>query len=302
MARYSEMSYAEALRKEPTNYKLRAMGRRKYDLKYKKDDRGKTKVTVSRDDVARTDNEGARKRIIDQTKSNKSKSLLNRKGSGTQQTNYDDIRKSGQKGTPSGEKARESKSADARKGGDRTAQNVLLGPALATAFGKIYSDAKKIGKKNVIIGKDGRPKLLTGPKPALEDRSKTMNVNKEGQAKQGNNPDEPKKEKKTTEKDEKKDKRKTKESQLKKKIKKFKRTFTKNKKKVVKTAKDISKKAGTKAKNLLKFRKFFNPATAAGSIALGASVPKASALEDLSVAELKKMGMSDAQIKSIKGK
>ena len=300
MARYSEMSYAEALRKEPTNYKLRAMGRRKYDLKYKQDDKGKTKVTISTKDDPKT-----YPSYSEQAKGkgkSSSKSLLSRKGSGTQQTNYDDIRKPGQVGTPSGQKARESQSADKRKGGDRTLQNVLLGPALATAFGKIYTDAKKIGKNNVIIAKDGRPKLLTGPKPALEDRSKTMNVNKEGQAKQGNNPDEPKKEKKTTEKDEKKDKRKTKESQLKKKIKKFKRTFTKNKKKVVKTAKNISKKAGTKAKNLLKFRKFFNPATAAGSIALGASVPKASALEDLSVAELKKMGMSDAQIKSIKGK
>ena len=230
MARYSEMSYSEALRKEPTNYKLRAMGKKKYDLKYKKDDRGKTKVTVSRDDVARTDNEGARKRIIDQQKSNKSKSLLNRKGSGTQQTNYDDIRKPGQVGTPSGEKARESKSRDARKGGDNTALYTIGGAALAGSAAKIATDAKRIGGKNVIIGKDGRPKLLTGPKPALEDRSKTMNVNKEGQAKQGNNPDEPKKEKKTTEKDEKKDKRKTKETQLKKKIKKFKRTFTKNKK------------------------------------------------------------------------
>ena len=241
MAKYSEMSYTEALRKEPTNYKLRAMGRKKYNLKYKKDDRGKTTVKISTKDDPKT-----YPSYSEQAKG-KGKSLLlnhylSRKGSGTQQTNYDDIRKPGQVGTPSGQKARESQSEDKRKGGDRTLQNVLLGPALATAAGKIYTDAKKIGKNNVIIAKDGRPKLLTGPKPALEDRSKTMNVNKEGQAKQGNNPDEPKKEKKTTEKDEKKDKRKTKESQLKKKFKNLKEPLPKTKRKLLKQLKILVKK------------------------------------------------------------
>tara|TARA_B100000927_G_scaffold12428_1_gene9909 strand:- start:813 stop:1703 length:891 start_codon:yes stop_codon:yes gene_type:complete len=290
-------TYEQELRKNPTDYKLRAMGKRRYNLKRKKDERGKTKVTVSRDDVARTDNEGDRKRIIDSQKSNKSKSLLNRKGSGTQQTNYDDIRKKGQEGTPSGEKARESKSADARKGGDNTGLITVGTPLLAASVAKIASDAKKIGGKNVIIGKDGRPKLLTGPKPALEDRSKTMNVNKEGEARQGNNQDEPKKEtkkdEKTTEKDQKKDKRKTKETKLKKKIKKFKRTFTKNKNKVVKKAKEIGKKAKPLTKGLLK--------RVPGVGLFMAKKAGASSLEDLSVEQLKKMGASDAQIKQIKG-
>ena len=43
--------------------------KKKPETKKKKDERGKTKVTVSRDDVARTDNKGARKRIIDSPKS-----------------------------------------------------------------------------------------------------------------------------------------------------------------------------------------------------------------------------------------
>ena len=289
-------TYEEELRKNPTDYKLRAMGKRRYNLRKKKDERGKTKVTISTKDDPKT-----YPSYSEQAKGkgkSSSKSLLSRKGSGTQQTNYDDIRKSGQKGTPSGEKARESQSADKRKSGDNTGLITVGAPLLAAAGARIYSDAKKIGKKNVIIAKDGRPKLLTGPKPALEDRSKTMNVNKEGQAKQGNNPDEPKKEtkkdEKTTEKDEKKNKRKTKESQLKKKIKKFKRTFTKNKKKVVKTAKNISKKV-TKplTKGLLK--------RIPGVSNLVSTKAGASALSDLPIAQLKKMGMSDAQIKELKG-
>ena len=43
--------------------------KKKPETKKKKDERGKTKVTASRDDVARTDNKGARKRIIDSPKS-----------------------------------------------------------------------------------------------------------------------------------------------------------------------------------------------------------------------------------------
>ena len=287
MATYSEMTYAQALRKEPTNYKLRAMGKRRYDLKYRKDDKGKTKVTVSRDDVARTDNEGKRKRIIDKPKSNKKKSLLNRKGKETQQTNYDDIRKPGQVGTQTGEKARESQSANDKKGGKNTARNILLGPALAGAFGKIYSDAQKIGKKNVIIAKDGRPKLLEGPRKQITDRSKTMNVDKKGNVTQGNNKQEAKKD--APKKDSKKDK-----------AKKVARN-------IVKKAKSAGKTVASKAKSLFKFRKFLGGPTAVAGLALGSTQAGATARFDnmvkkMSVEELKKMGLSDAQIKKIKGK
>ena len=278
MASYSQMSYSEALRKEPTNYKLRAMGKRKYDLKYKKDKSGKTTVKITtKDDPKKYPSyseqaEGKGK--------SSSKSLLNRKGSGTQQTNYDDIRKKGQTGTPSGEKARESQSADARKGNKNTLLKVVGTPVLAASIAKIATDANKIGKKPAI--EDKRKKL------AITDRSKTMNVDKEGNVKQGSNEQSKPKE--------------SKKEKAKKVAKKIKQKAKQTGKKVLSKAKDIGKKAGTKAKSLLKLRKFFNPGTAAGSIALGASVPKASALEDLSVAQLKKMGMSDAQIKKLKGK
>lgn len=270
MARYSEMTYAQALRKEPTNYKLRAMGKRRYDLKYRTDDKGKTTVKIStKDDPKKYPS------YSEQAKSkgkSSSKSLLNRKGSGTQQTNYDDIRKPGQVGTQTGEKARESQSADARKGGDNTARNVLLGPALATAFGKIASDAKKIGKKNVIIAKDGRPKLLEGPRKQITDRSKTMNVDKEGNVRQGSNNQETKKEapKKETKKE------------------KAKKVAKKLKDKLKKVAKPLSKGVLKKVPFLGNF--------------IGGGAKAKTLLESASVEQLKKMGMSDAQIKKLKGK
>tara|TARA_B100001989_G_C24516595_1_gene453511 strand:+ start:533 stop:1393 length:861 start_codon:yes stop_codon:yes gene_type:complete len=286
MAKYSEMTYAQALRKEPTNYKLRAMGKRRYDLKYRKDDKGKTTVKIStKDDPKKYPS------YSEQAKSkgkSSSKSLLNRKGSGTQQTNYDDIRKPGQVGTPSGEKARESQSADAKKGGKNTVRNILLGPALTGAFAKIAVDANKIGKKNVIIAKDGRPKLLEGPRKQITDRSKTMNVDKKGNVTQGNNKQEAKKD--APKKDSKKDK-----------AKKVARN-------IVKKAKSAGKTVASKAKSLFKFRKFLGgPPAAVAGIALGSTQAGATARFDnmvkkMSVAELKKMGLSDAQIKKIKGK
>lgn len=269
MASYSQMSYSEALRKEPTNYKLRAMGKRKYDLKYKKDENGKTKVKIStKDDPKKYPS------YSEQAKGkgkSSSKSLLNRKGSGTQQTNYDDIRKPGQVGTPSGEKARESQSRDARKGGDNTALKVVGGAALAGSIAKIVTDAQKVGKKTAI--EDKRKKL------AITDRSKTMNVDKEGNVKQGSN-EQPKP----------KDSKKTKAKRIAKKIKDKAKT-------VGKTVLSKAKKAGRVGKTLLKGGLKRVPLV--GN--LMSRNLKASALEDLSVAQLKKMGMSDAQIKKLKG-
>tara|TARA_B100000459_G_C8562603_1_gene194728 strand:+ start:71 stop:913 length:843 start_codon:yes stop_codon:yes gene_type:complete len=280
MAKYSEMTYAQALRKEPTNYKLRAMGKRRYDLKYRKDDAGKTKVTVNPNDNLPTDNEGKRKRIIDKPEKT---SLLKGKGKETTQTNYDDIRAKGQTGTQTGDPERKSESADDKKGGKNTAFKVLMGPALATAFGKIYTDAQKIGKKNVIIAKDGRPKLLTGPRKQITDRSKTMNVDKKGNVTQGNNKQEAKKD--APKKDSKKDK-----------AKKVARN-------IVKKAKSAGKTVASKAKSLFKLRKFLGGPAAVAGIALGSSKAGATArFENMSVEQLKKMGLSDAQIKKLKGK
>lgn len=74
MAKYSEMSYAQALRKEPTNYKLRAMGKRKYDLKYKD---GKVTISTKGEPKTREDFGVGKKRVID---SQKKKTLLKKGG------------------------------------------------------------------------------------------------------------------------------------------------------------------------------------------------------------------------------
>ena len=39
-------TYEQELRKNPTDYKLRAMGKRRYNLKRKKDERGKTRFVI----------------------------------------------------------------------------------------------------------------------------------------------------------------------------------------------------------------------------------------------------------------
>ena len=97
-----------------------------------------------------------------------------------------------------------------------------------------------------------------------------MNVDKEGNVRQGSNNQETKKEapKKETKKETKKEKA----------------------KKVARKLKVAFKKAGKKVLKRLPL---------VGN--LTAKKAGASSLEDLSVAQLKKMGMSDAQIKKIKG-
>lgn len=281
MASYSQMSYSEALRKEPTNYKLRAMGKKRYDLKYKKDKSGKTTVKISTKNDPK-DYPSYSEQVKGKGKSS-SKSLLNRKGSGTQQTNYDDIRKPGQVGTPSGEKARESQSAgkdNKPQTGKQLAAMYGAGATLAGTSLLTRNKQKQIENKQKRITDQRKPKKVTDNKVNRETK---IEVNKKGEAKEVNAKD-------------------TKVQKARRLAVKAKEKAKETGKKVLSKAKDIGKKAGTKAKSLLKFRKFFNPGTAAGSIAFGASVPKASALEDLSVAQLKKMGMSDAQIKKLKGK
>ena len=265
MASYSQMSYAEALRKEPTNYKLRAMGKRKYDLKYKKDKNGKTKVTVSRDDVARTDNKDARKRVIDKQKS---KSLLKSKGSGTQQTNYDDIRKPGQVGTQAGQKSRESKSAkqdNKPQTGKQLAAMYGAGATLAGASLLTRNKQKQIENKQKRITDQRKPKKVTDNKV---NRKTKIEVNKKGEAKEVNAKDT--------------------------KAQKARRLAVKVKQKAKETGKKVLSKAKTGGKTLLKRLPLVGN--------LMSKKAGASALEDLSVAQLKKMGMSDAQIKKLKGK
>ena len=274
-------TYEEELRKNPTDYKLRAMGKRRYNLRKKKDDRGKTKVTISTKDDPKTypsyseQAKGKRK--------SSSKSLLNRKGSGTQQTNFDKIRKPGQVGTQTGEKARESKSADARKGGKNTLLKVVGTPALLGSIAKIATDANKIGKKPAI--EDKRKKL------AITDRSKTMNVDKEGNVRQGSNDQKTKKE--APKKESKKEKAKRVAIKIKQKAKE-------TSKKVLSKAKNIGKKVSKPlTKGLLKRIPGVSNlvSTKAGTTAKMENMAK-----NMSVAELKKMGLSDAQIKKLKGK
>ena len=259
-------TYEEELRKNPTDYKLRAMGKRRYNLRKKKDDRGKTKVTISTKDDPKTypsyseQAKGKRK--------SSSKSLLNRKGSGTQQTNFDDIRKPGQVGTQTGEKARESKSA----GKDNKPQT---GKQLAAMYGAgglltgttllTRNKQKQIENKQKRITDQRKPKKVTDSKVNRETK---IEVNKKGKAKEVNAKDT--------------------------KAQKARRLAVKVKQKAKETGKKVLSKAKTGGKTLLKRLPLVGN--------LMSKKAGASALEDLSVAQLKKMGMSDAQIKKLKGK
>ena len=263
------MSYNEYLRKNPTDYKARAMGRKRWEATQG----AKQKIKVGKDGKVRISTKDDPKKYpsySEQARGQSKKSTGGRKKD-TQETQYDRIRKKGQTGTPSGEKARESQSADARKGGKNTLLKVVGTPALLGSIAKIATDAQKIGKKPAI--EDKRKKL------AITDRSKTMNVDKEGNVKQGSNeqpkPKESKKEKA---------------------------------KKVAKKIKDKAKSAGKKVLSKAKSAGKFGKTLLKGGLKrvplvgnLMAKKAGASSLEDLSVEQLKKMGLSDAQIEKLKG-
>ena len=266
------LSYNEYLRKNPTDYKARAMGKKRWDATQN----AKRRMKVGKDGKVRISTKDDPKNYPSYSEeargeSKKSTGGRGSKGKDTQETQYERIRKKGQTGTPSGEKARESKSADARKGGKNTLLKVVGTPALAASIAKIATDANKIGKKPAI--EDKRKKL------AITDRSKTMNVDKEGNVKQGSN-EQPKP------KESKKEKAK------------------KVAKKIKQKAKETGKKVLSKAKSAGRFGKTLLKGGLKRVPLVGNLMSKkagASSLEDLSVAQLKKMGMSDAQIKKLKG-
>ena len=68
-------TYEQALRKNPTDYKLRAMGKKKYELKRRKD--GKVAISTKGEPKTREDFGVGKKRAID---SNKKKTLLKKGG------------------------------------------------------------------------------------------------------------------------------------------------------------------------------------------------------------------------------
>ena len=142
------MSYNEYLRKNPTDYKARAMGRKRWEATQG----AKQKMKVGKDGKVRISTKDDPKKYpsySEQARGQNKKSTGGR-GKDTQVTQYDKIRKKGQTGTPSGDKARESKSADARKGGKNTLLKVVGTPALAASIAKIATDAIKL-VKNLLL-------------------------------------------------------------------------------------------------------------------------------------------------------
>tara|TARA_Y100001970_G_C13978308_1_gene721767 strand:+ start:45 stop:839 length:795 start_codon:yes stop_codon:yes gene_type:complete len=261
------MSYNEYLRKNPTDYKARAMGRKRWEATQG----AKQKMKVGTDGKVRISTKDDPKKYPSYSEQarGESKKSTGGRGKDTQVTQYDKIRQKGQKGTPSGEKAKESKSAG-QNNKPQTAKDLALiyGTGITLAA---LSKMTAAEKKKLIT--DQRKRL------AITDRSKTMNVDKEGNVRQGSNeqpkPKESKKEKA---------------------------------KKVAKKIKDKAKTAGktvlSKAKSAGKFGKTLLKGGLKRVPLVGNLMAKkagASSLEDLSVAQLKKMGMSDAQIKKLKG-
>lgn len=208
MVDYSQAGRRKEMRRNPTNFLARAnMGGYRKAIRDSKNKTVQKKTEVNQRKVEDFRAKGGQ---VIEKENNKRKSLLTqimpkvvakppvpKQTSEYSQKGYEKNSKGS--GTPKKGSGTPNKSSSSKTGNE--AVKILTGPALAAALAKMGMDAKKLGNRNVIIAKDGRPKLLTGPRKQITDRSKTFNVNKEGGAKQGNNPEPKGDSKKTTKKE-----------------------------------------------------------------------------------------------------
>ena len=145
-------TYEQALRKNPTDFKLRAMGKRKYELKRKADG----KVTISTKDDPKT-REGfgvGKKRVIDSNKKKKKKTLLSSRAKENLKEEMEKIRQGESKQSES--KQGESKQREVKTSEDNVRKTDNEGESKK----KIESQNQQ--RKNVNIPSQELENLATG--------------------------------------------------------------------------------------------------------------------------------------------